>query len=353
MAHQGDKRGASALDTSNRPAVSIAVLGGTITMATPSGRGGVVPALSAESLVSRVPGLADVATLSATTLSKLPGASLTHQAVIDAVEWARGEIAQGAVGVVIAQGTDTLEETAYLAGLYWDEDAPLVFTGAMRSPDQPSADGPANLIAACRVAGTADCRGSGVLVVLDNEIHEAAVVRKEHSTALGAFTSPAAGPVGALVEDRVRVYRRPSRRPRLSHPAWNPYVPLLETHLEDNGRTLSAVRDAGADGVVIAAFGVGHVSTAMAAEIERTASAIPVVVSSRTGAGGTLRGTYGFVGSESDLLARGAVLAGPLDERKSRALLWALLAGRTPPKDVGEQFARFGQLGQHCRRADA
>lgn len=341
------------MDTSNRPAVSIAVLGGTITMASPPDRGGVVPTLSAESLVSRVPGLADVATLSATTLSKLPGASLTHQAVIDAVEWARGELARGAAGVVVAQGTDTLEETAYLADLYWDEDAPLVFTGAMRSPDQPSADGPANLLAACRVAGTADCGGNGVLVVLDNEIHAAAAVRKEHSTALSAFASPVSGPVGTLVEDRVRLYRRPFRHARLSHPTQNPYVPLLETHLEDDGRTLSAVRDAGADGVVIAAFGVGHVSAALAAEIERTASALPVVVSSRTGAGGTLRGTYGFAGSESDLLARGAVLSGPLDGRKSRALLWALLAGRTPQQDIGETFARFGQLGQHCRRTGA
>jgi L-asparaginase len=92
--------------------------------------------------------------------------------------------------------------------------------------------------------------------------------------------------------------------------------------------------------VTIAAFGVGHVSAAMAAEIERTGRDIPVVASSRTRAGGTLRNTYGFEGSEMDLIQRGAILSGTLDHRKSRILLWALLAGGVPVTDISVSFQR-------------
>lgn len=320
--------------------VSIAALGGTIAMTPSPGEDGVAPTLTAEMLIEGVPELTSVARLFATTLSKLPGASLTGSTVADTVAWAAGEVDAGAAGVVIAQGTDTLEETAYLAQLYWDREEPLVFTGAMRSPNQPSADGPANLVAACRVAVSSQCRGGGVFVVLDNQIHAASTVRKEHSTALSSFASPAPGLAGELIEGRVYLYRKPLHDRRTPLPSTDPFVPLLETHLGDDGATLRAVREGGAAGVVVAAFGVGHVSKALAAEIAHTVDQqIPVVVSSRTSAGGTLERTYGFEGSEIDLLARGALLSGGLDARKSRLLLWALLASGTDLNRINVEFA--------------
>lgn len=320
-----------------------------------AGRGGVVPTLTAESLVASIPELGLVARISTTTLSKLPGASLSPHDVLAAVDWALAEVDDGAAGVVIAQGTDTLEETAYLADLHWNRPEPLVFTGAMRPPGQPSADGPANLVAACRVAVADAGRQAGVLVVLNDEIHRARAVRKDHSTALGAFSSPVVGPIGTLIEGRVTVHRQPIVDAKLARPTWDPYVPVLETYFGDDGATLRAARDAGAHGVTIAAFGVGHVSASMAAEIERTAHDIPVVVSSRTRAGGTLRHTYGFEGSEMDLTKRGAILSGALDHRKSRILLWALLASGVPAPEVRvsfEDIAGSGSLPFNANQGD-
>src|SRR5699024_11290580 len=57
---------------------------------------------------------------------------------------ARTTAEQGADGVVLTHGTDTLEETAFLLGRYWDRGAPLVPTGAMPPARDRGARGPAN-----------------------------------------------------------------------------------------------------------------------------------------------------------------------------------------------------------------
>ena len=48
-------------------------------------------------------------------------------------------------GVVVTHGTDSLEESAFMVDLLLKYDKPVVFTGAMRSPNQSSPDGLQNL----------------------------------------------------------------------------------------------------------------------------------------------------------------------------------------------------------------
>src|SRR5690349_101154 len=97
-------------------------LGGTIAMTQQSGSGGVQPALSAEDLLAAVPGLADLdATIDMHDFRRIPGASLTYA---DLLELASS--LTGFDGVVITQGTDTIEETAYVLDLVYDGDAPVV-----------------------------------------------------------------------------------------------------------------------------------------------------------------------------------------------------------------------------------
>jgi L-asparaginase len=177
------------------PTVAVASLGGTITMISTSGRG-VRPALSGEELIAAVPALAEFADIRATTLETLPGASLTFKSVLRALNWARAQVVAGAAGAVIIQGTDTIEETSYLLDLYWEAPEPLVVTGAMRSPQTPGADGPANLIASVRVAGDNTSRDRGVLVVLNDQIHAARRVRKTWASGPSAFESRSFGPLG-------------------------------------------------------------------------------------------------------------------------------------------------------------
>jgi L-asparaginase len=331
-----------------KPRVAVASLGGTITMTAGDGSRGVTPSLSASDLLRTVPALADVADLRAQTLVTAPGASLDFPDVLTGLLWAREAVREGAVGAVLVQGTDTLEETSYLLDLHWDRPEPLVVAGAMRSPQQPGADGPANLLAAVRTAAAPQSRELGVLVVINDEVHAAARVRKADTTALSAFSSVPFGPLARVHEGRVTYANRPARWPALPYPTSDlaPRVALLETCLGDDGELLRLVSDARYDGVVISAFGVGHVSAAMAAAVSKAVERAPVVLASRTGAGTVLSETYGFVGSEQDLLGRGVISACWLDARKARMLLWALLAAEEPLERIREVFVtRCGDPG--------
>jgi L-asparaginase len=327
------------------PLVALGSLGGTVTMTSTSPGSGVTPTAGADDLVTAVPALRHVAEVQATTLGSVPSASLTFDDVLAALAWARGEVEAGASGVVLVQGTDTLEETAYLLDLFWDRGEPLVVTGAMRPPQQAGADGPANLLASVATAASPQMREAGVVVVLDDEVHAASRVRKTDSTALHAFTSPAAGPLARVVEREPVVLSCPVRPGPLPtpDPGSRVRVGLLESSLDDRADLVRLLVSQGYDGLVLGAFGVGHVSDATAEAVSDVVGRVPVVVASRTGAGSTLTRTYGFTGSESDLLARGAVLSGWLDARKSRVLLWALLSLGHDRDAVRGEFARRGR----------
>jgi len=337
-----------------RPCVAVASLGGTITM-TPATSGAVTPTLRAEDLVAAVPELEAVADVVATTVVTLPGASLHPEHLLAALEWARAAVDAGATGVVVVQGTDTIEESAYLLDLWWDREAPLVVTGAMRAPAMPGSDGPANLLASVRTAAAAAAASRGVLVVLDDTVHAAERVAKTASTTTSAFVSPSFGPAGRVHEESLVFAAPPAPRPPalpVPRRGAHPVVRVLTTWLGDEGEMLDEAVTSGCAGVVLAAFGVGHLPVRVAERVDAAAQRFPVVLASRTGSGSTTRGVYGFPGSESDLIARGAVPAGWLGPLKARALLWALLAaGRAD--DVAAEFAVRGRTRSEVPGADS
>lgn len=307
------------------PRVGLISLGGTIAMV-PHAGGGVVPALSAAELLAAVPGLSELALeTDVHDFRRLPGASLGFPDLLAVAAKIDELVASGVDGVVVTQGTDTIEETAYLLDLLHAADAPVVVTGAMRSATAAGADGPANLLAALRVAASTPARGLGALVVFADEIHAARFVRKAHTTSIAAFTSYP-GPVGYLAEDQVRISSRPPRQPAVEgvDPTRHVRTALATITLADDGELLRVTGEV-VDGIVISALGAGHVPQACVPVLADLVTRIPVVLASRTGAGPVLTRTYGFPGSESDLLARGLISAGGLHPHKARVLLQLLL----------------------------
>lgn len=311
-----------------QPILALAAMGGTIAMTAPAPGAAAQPRLDAADLVRGVPQLAELAALRVTSVANKPSASVDVGDVLAALTWARAQVDDGAAGVVLTHGTDTLEETAYLLDVLWDRPAPLVLTGAMRQADLPGTDAPANLLSAARVALAEEARSRGVLVCLNDEIHLAARVTKESSTAAAAFASPGFGPAGRVHEHVVRFSGPPPQRSApLPAPAAGPVdVALVEAPLADDGRMVRALLDAGYPALVVDGTGLGHVSAATSHELTTAvARGVVVVVASRTARGGTGRDTYGYVGSESQLIADGVLMAGELSGRKARLLLHVVL----------------------------
>lgn len=327
--------------------VALFTLGGTIAMAGTGHGGGVVFRLTGSELTAAVPGLDTLdVRLDVHDTHAVPSANLTFPQILELVAAASRAVDEDATGVVVTQGTDSLEETAYLVDLVWPHDAPFVVTGAMRNPTLAGADGPANLLAAVRVAASEEARGLGALVAFDDEIHAPRWIRKTHSTSTATYRSPNAGPVGHVIEGRVRVLTRTHRHDPLPAPAGTaPFdaarVALHTVTLDDDGLLLDGL-DRTHQGLVVAAFGVGHVSSALAPVLGGLAERMPVVLTSRSGSGSVLRSTYGAVGSETDLQRRGLINGGLLDPYKARVLLRLLLANGAGRDGIAETFARHG-----------
>ncbi|MEH0574612.1 MULTISPECIES: asparaginase [Streptomyces] len=321
--------------------VAVYSLGGTIAMTTDPLTGGVVPALSAHDLLAGVPGLDKCGVeLLVHDFRRVPGASLTFDDLTELAAVIGNTLDGGDIdGIVITQGTDTIEETAFFLDLHHGHDQPIVVTGAMRNPTMAGPDGPANLYAAVIAAADPCLRGAGALVVLNDEIHVARHVRKAHTTSPAAFASPGAGPIGRVTEDRVRLLSSPPRRPApLRPPSREVRVGMYAVSLGDDGTLLSAW-DSLCDGLVIAAFGVGHVPQRLVETLEALASRIPVVLASRIGSGPVLSRTYSYPGSEKDLIDRGLIPAGDLGPFQARLLLHALVAQEADRRAIVETFA--------------
>jgi L-asparaginase len=319
------------------PGITLLAAGGTIAMAAGEGAGA-TPALDGPALVAAVPALGAHPDLKARTVDTRPGAQLDGAGALAVARAAAEEAGRGR-GVVVTHGTDTLEETAFLCDLLYGGEAPVVFTGAMRPASAAGADGPANLLDAVAVAGSAAARGLGVLVAFAGEVHAARGARKVDSTGPAAFASPGAGPLGHVAEGRVTIERRPERRRALPVASLDATVHVVAAGLAAGGGLVDAAVAAGAHGLVAVALGAGHVSPGFLAALERAAARVPVVVTTRPERGAILRATYGFEGAEGDVRASGAICAAALSPAAARVKLLACLGAGLDRAAIAEAFA--------------
>ena len=313
--------------------------GGTISMRHDAAVGGAVPALSGRDIMAATRGIEDIAELEVDEFGAFPGPHMDvdrmwalRQRLLAHLE--RPEVS----GIVVAHGTDTLEESAYLLARSSASDKPIVFTGAMRAASDLGWDGPANLINAVHVAAADSSRGQGILVVMGDRIFSGFDVTKVHTHMQDAFDSPGLGPLGVVDEGRV-IYRRetPSTWTVVMPDALATPVDIVYAWQGADSRLLDASRVEGR-GIVVAALGRGNVPPAMCAGIERwIGEDKPVVISSRA-----LRGrvghTYGYAGGGRRLFEMGAIFGGNRRPQQARIDLMLAVGGGLDRKALVELF---------------
>jgi len=152
--------------------------------------------------------------------------------------------------------------------------------------------------------------------------------------------SPGFGPLGHIAEGQVYIPVRLRERSPLFSPVLRRKVRvgLVTIALGDDEVLIDAAAEH-VQGLVVAAFGAGHVPVGTVISLAKLAARMPVVLASRTGAGPVHHRTYGFPGSETDLLARGLIRAGYLAPLKARLLLHLLIATGADSNQIRQTFA--------------
>ena len=243
-------------------------------------------------------------------------------------------------GLILIQGTNGLEETAYFLNLTVRSEKPVVVTGAQRPYTALSADGPVNLLDAVRVAVAPDSPGKGALVVTNGEINAAREVTKTSTYRLHTFRSRDIGLLGYADADRVVFYRAPTRRHTLASEFDVdviddlPPVDVIYVHAGCRPGLAEAALRLGARGLVVAGSGAGATGN-LAAELTDIAGSgrAVVVQSSRVGEGRVL--------PNNNWSEPGMVVADNLSPQKSALLLSLALTRTRDPAEIQRMFERY------------
>lgn len=260
-----------------------------------------------------------------------------HEWAVIAAAVGKAAADPGVDGIVVTHGTYTAEETAYFLHLAVRTDKPVVVVCSQRKHATVGNDGDKNLIDAIRVASSADARGRGTMLLLNEEIHSARDVTKTNQRP-GGFRSNSYGILGSVEVDRVSFYRSPVRRHSvasefaLPNDLVLPRVDITATYAGADGTAVDAFVEAGARGIVVNGFSFSgkphHLQLpALRRAVERGVS---VVLANRGGDGRIpVETNEGFVRGDS------------LSAQKARVLLTLALVETREQNDLQRIFDEY------------
>jgi L-asparaginase len=243
-------------------------------------------------------------------------------------------------GIIITQGTNNLEESAFFLHLTVQSKKPVVFVGAQRPSTALSSDGWLNLYNAVRIAASPDSVGRGVVLAMNDEINSARDVKKASAYRVHAFQSPDLGVLGYADPDKVLYYRNPTRRHTVDS-EFNaskidtlPQVDVQFSYLEASGAPIDALVAEGAKGIILDGSGAGSPSNQQTEAIKRAqAKGVIVVATTRTGTGRVL---------ETSSRKKSGVIPGDnLTAQKARILLQLALSQTSDPKEIKRIFDQY------------
>ena len=323
-----------------KPKIALLATGGTIASRYDPKLGSTVASQRADDLLRMLPQVADFAETEVYDIATIPSYEMSVQFAFDLAKRIKEMLGGPEVaGVVVTHGTDTMEETCYLADLLLDSDKPAVFTGAQRAHDDPQSDGPLNLLNALRVAASPSTRGLGAMICFNGTIHAARDVTKVHASAVETFQSYEHGALGEVDGAKVIIHRRPVLRQSFKVDRLEERVEIFRLTLGIDLRGLEAAIERSVAGLVIEGFGRGNGPSRLA-ELVRLATRknVPVLITSRCPVG-RVQPVYGGGGGGRDLADAGGIFVGDLKGPKARLLLMVLLSSAKTRTRIAETVA--------------
>ncbi|MGC8816519.1 MAG: Glu-tRNA(Gln) amidotransferase subunit GatD [Candidatus Hadarchaeum sp.] len=277
----------------SKPRVTIVGTGGTIASRVDYRTGAVYPAFTAEDIYNAVPEIAEIANVKVVQACNVFSEHMIPELWAKVARIVAKEINDGATGVVVAHGTDTMGYTAaalsfMLQGLF----RPVVLVGSQRSSDRPSSDAALNLISAVAVAAKSDIAEVTVVMHGSTEddhclIHRGTKVRKCHTSRRDAFQSINDIPLGMVREGQIVMFRDDYRRAGSAgrvrvQDRLEKRVALVKTTPGLPASVIKGIIASGDRGIVLEGTGLGHVPQTLFEGIELAQRRkIPVVMTSQ------------------------------------------------------------------------
>ena len=306
--------------------------GGTIASYVDYRTGAVHPALSTSDMVNAVPEIREIANVRAKVLFSIFSENMDICHWQELAKAVAEEIDNGADGVIIPHGTDTMGYTAAaLSFMLGDVPKPVILVGAQRSSDRPSSDASTNLMACARFCTQG--KKAGVYVVMHDTsgddsfaVHLGTRVRKMHTSRRDAFRSINSPPAAHIDREGRITFNMDlpdvsSGKAEVS-PAMERSTVLLQYY---PGMDPELFRDIllRSKGVVIAGSGLGHVNENMIPVIfEAVSKGTVVVMTSQCINGQTNMNVYN---TGRDLISAGVIsVLDMLPETAYVKLSWAL-----------------------------
>ena len=276
------------------PSVTLLGTGGTIASRLDYRTGAVIPAFTPGELYGAVPELADICNL---TTKKIFGVFSENMGWAEYVALAENigcEVKNGADGIVIGHGTDTMGHTAaVLSFMVQDSPVPIVIVGSQRSSDRPSSDAALNLIHAVRAAALGDIAEVQISMFGPTSdryglLHRGTRCRKMHSSYRSTFRTVGDIPLCIVRPNGFEVltddylHRDPARAIRIDT-AYDDRVTILYYYPGMKPDLVDALVEKGYRGIVIAGTGLGHVNSPLYPALERAIEAgVHVVMTVQT-----------------------------------------------------------------------
>ncbi|KXB09523.1 glutamyl-tRNA amidotransferase [candidate division MSBL1 archaeon SCGC-AAA833F18] len=273
-----------------KPDITIVGTGGTIASRIDYRTGAVHPAFSTQEIYNAVPELADIANIKTVVASNVLSENMTPELWTKIAETVAEELNQGADGVVVAHGTDTMGYTgAALSFMLKNLTKPVVLVGSQRSSDRPSSDASLNLIGAVTVARS-DLAGVYVVMHGSTEdefclIHRGTKVRKCHTSRRDAFQTVNEIPIGEVREGEISLFQEVERRSEGKVKVDSKFeekVALVKTYPNIQSDIIEDLLDQDYKGIVLEGTGLGHTPEFLYSGIEKAIErGVPVVMTSQ------------------------------------------------------------------------